>query len=66
MNRFWTGGQSECRKALDEQYRDELDTLCARLNLATTEGERQEIEQQIIRLTTAYREKSRTVRRGLF
>ena len=66
MNGFWTGGADACNKALREQHDAELAKLRTQLESAATESQRQDIQQQIARLTEIYRAKSRAVGRGLF
>lgn len=66
MNRFWTGGKGEYRKALRERYQAEKDELQARLPWVASEAERQDVERQIADLDEIYRTKSRSVDRSLF
>jgi hypothetical protein len=64
--KFWTGGADAYGKALNGQYREELDRLQGQLKSANTEAERLEIEQKIACLTENYREKLSAARRGMF
>ena len=66
MNRFLQGGPQDYGKALRQQHRGELDALRIQLKAATTEVQREEIQQQIVRLNEAYRAKSRSSGRSLF
>ena len=66
MNKFWTGGARAYQQALQEQHQTALEELRAQLQAAESAAAREAIEQQIVRLTEAYREKSRAGRRSLF
>ena len=66
MNKIWTGGGNAYRGALREEHRLAVDKLRSQLQAAETEAERQDIEQQIVRLAETYREKLRTIPGSLF
>ena len=66
MNRIWTGGGGAYRQALREEHRVAVERLRSQLQVAQTEAERQDIEQQIVRLAEAHRQKLRTIPGSLF
>ena len=66
MSHVWNGGHRAYGHALQQEYRDAVDKLRAQLQSANSDRERQEIEEQIVRLTENYREKLRASHRSLF